>query len=136
MATLYFTANGYNGPHVCIPTYEPVHMHAPVPRQVVQLTSDLEGAQDQLTSEASQYSLFQQQSSEQLEKLQSDVEALHADLICHTKEKELLERTSNEQRAELVRLRLAVSELELREKNLLFQTSNSDGTIGSLQTQV
>ena len=102
----------------------------------MQLTSDLEGAQHQLDSEVDQNSLFQQRSCEQLEKLQSDVEALHSELTCHTKEKELLEQTAEEQRAELVRLRLAISELELQKESLLFQSSSSDSTISSLKSQV
>lgn len=102
----------------------------------MQLTSDLKEARHQLDSEVDQYSLFQQRSSEQLEKFQSDVEALHSELNCHTREKELLEQTAEEQRAELVRLRLAVSELELQKESLLFQTSSSDSTIGSLKSQV
>ena len=102
----------------------------------MQLTSDLEGARHQLDFDADQHSLFQQRSCEQLEKFQSDVEALHSELTCHAKEKDLLEQTAEEQRAELVRLRLTISELELQKESLLFQTSSSDSTISSLQSQV
>ncbi len=102
----------------------------------MQLTSDLEGVRHQLESDADQYSLFKQRSCEELEKLQSDVEGLLSELTCHTKEKNLLEQTAEEQRAELVRLRLAISELELQKESLLFQTSSSDSTISSLQSQV
>ena len=104
--------------------------------QLQQLTCDLDGTHKQLESDADQFSLFQQKSCEQLEQLQSDVDALHSELKCHGKEKELLEQNCEQQRAELVRLRLAVSELELQKESLLFQSSSSDGTISSLKSQV
>ena len=113
-------------------THTCTHTHT----QLLELTSDLEGAHQQLDSEADQFSLFQQQSCDQLEKLQSDVEALHSELKCHEREKHLLEQNSEEQRAELVRLRLSVSELELQKESLIFQSSNNDGTISSLKSQV
>ena len=104
--------------------------------QLLQVTSDLDGAHHQMESDVDQFSVFQQQSSEQLERLQADVDALHSELKTHGREKELLEQTSEEQRAELVRLRLAVSELELQKESLLFQSSSNDSTISSLQSQV
>ena len=100
------------------------------------MTSDLNGAQEHLESEVDQFSVFQEQSSEQLGRLQADLEGLHSELKSHIKEKELLEQTGEEQRAELVRLRLAVSELELQKEELLFQSTSNDGTICSLKSQV
>lgn len=47
-----------------------------------------------------------------------------------------MEKNSEEQRAELTKLRLAVSELELMKESLLFQTSSHEGTISSLKSQV
>ena len=49
---------------------------------------------------------------------------------------QLVEKNSEEQRAELAKLRLAVSELELMKESLLFQASSHEGTIGSLKSQV
>ncbi len=79
---------------------------------------------------------LQQVSEDCLAQLRGEVDGLRAEQERAEQQKELLDRTGEEQRAEIVRLRLAVSELELERENLLFQSSSHEGTVGSLKSQV
>lgn len=67
---------------------------------------------------------------------QSELDVLKVNHDHSEHQRQLVEKNSEEQRAELAKLRLAVSELELLKESLLFQTSSHEGTISSLKSQV
>lgn len=90
----------------------------------------------QLEVESERRSSQQQESEGRLGQLREELDGLRGEQEKAGQQKELLESVGEEQRAELVRLRLAVSELELERESLLFQSSSHEGTIGSLKSQV
>lgn len=100
------------------------------------MTAEIQAAHGEVDSGSEQYALFKKSSEEKLQQLQTNIEDLQSDLSRVEGQKEILEKTSEEQRAELVRLRLAVSDLELLKESLLFQSSTKEGTINSLESQV
>ena len=102
----------------------------------MQLTAELRAAQGEVDIGVEDYALLKRTSEEQLDQFQTNIEDLQSDLSRVMEQRELLENASEEQRAELVRLRLAVSDLELLKESLLFQSSTKEGTIGSLESQV
>jgi len=67
---------------------------------------------------------------------QGELDTLRVNHDCTEQQREMAEKTLEEQRAELVKLRLALSELELLKESLLFQASSHEGTISSLKSQV
>ena len=77
-----------------------------------------------------------QESEGKLGQLEEEASAARLDHARAEHQRELLEKTAEDQRAELVRLRLSVSELELQRESLQFQSSSHEGTITSLKSQV
>jgi len=89
--------------------------------QVLQLSGDIEHAHHELDMGAEKYSDLQKKTEDQLHQLQGELDTLRVNHDCTEQQRELAEKTLEEQRAELVKLRLALSELELLKESLLFQ---------------
>ncbi len=104
--------------------------------QALQLTEEVERLRSQLDSESQRHSGLRLESENHFGQLRGELDGLRAEQETAEQQREHLERIVEEQRAELVRLRLAVSELELHKESLLFQSSSHEGTIGSLKSQV
>ena len=106
------------------------------PLQVLQLSGEIEHARHELDGGTRRYTELQKQLEDRVAQLQEELDGLRADHAHAEHQRELLEGTSEEQRAELIQLRLAISELELQKESLLFQGSSHEGTISSLKSQV
>ena len=103
---------------------------------MLQLSSEVEHARQELDAELQCAAVLRQESEGKLGQLEEEVAGVRLDHTRAEHQRELLEKTAEEQRAELVRLRLSISELELQRESLQFQTSSHEGTISSLKSQV
>ena len=104
--------------------------------QILQLTEDVKHTNHELDLSTKRYSELCQESDDRIKYLEEELDGFRADHARVEQQCRLLETTSEEQRAEIVRLRLSVSELELQRESMLFQSSTHEGTISSMKSQV
>ena len=100
------------------------------------LEHDLAALQEDLSAERDHSSTLAQSSESTLQGVRQEMGGLKATLDRSQAQNDLLEKTVEEQRTELVELRLKVSDLELHKESLLFQSSTNESTIASLRGQV
>ena len=103
---------------------------------MLDLTKELEAAQDELSSERAQHVSLQRTTDSAIQAMRDEIELFKVEQSRGKAHQDILERTVDEQRSEMVELRLAMSALELQKESLLFQSSTNEGTIGSLKSQV
>ena len=104
--------------------------------QVQNLEHDLATLQEDLSAERDHSSILAQSSEATLQGVRQEVGSLQSTLDRSQAQNDLLEKTIEEQRTELMELRLKVSDLELHKESLLFQSSTNESTIASLRGQV
>lgn len=103
--------------------------------QMMLLEKEVTALQSEVEVSASQCSLLQdkQHHYQVLDQQLSSAQSRQTHL---ERENAHLNRTCEEQRAEMVKLRLSLSDLELQKENLDFKLSTGDKTIHSLKSQV